>query len=79
MLQAAGWPMKLVVNLRVQLDNGKYSYFIPKSIENEVYALEFGNGTQKDGQHILFNFLNNLHKTNLDDKMFQQLMKVGLV
>lgn len=71
--------MKLVMNLRVQLDSGKYSIFVPKAIQDEVYALEYGNGTQSDGSHILFTFLNNLHTTDLDDQMFQQFMKVGLV
>jgi hypothetical protein len=79
MLQAAGWPMKLVLNIKVQLDGGKYGYFIPKAIENELYDLEFGDGTKKEGQHLLFSFLNNLQDTDLDNKTFQQLMQVGLV
>lgn len=77
--QAAGWPLNIVVQLRVQMDAGKYCIYVPKGIENEVYTLEYGNGTQKEGSHILFTFLNNLHSTNLDEEMFKGLMRVGLV
>lgn len=77
--QAYGWPVNLVINLRIDLDGGKYHVFVPKAIENEVYALEYGNGTQKEGTHALQSFLSNLNNTDLDDKMFKQLLRIGLV
>lgn len=75
---AHGWPVSVVMNLKVELDGGKYHIFVPKFVENEVYALEYGDGTKKRGTHALFSFLNNLSETTLDEAMAKQLITIGL-